>query len=144
MMHKTQPLKVYFKMIDWTTILIAVVGSISIGELISLFTAREQKKGMQIDNKQKEDERYLALINELQDQNSALTERLDKKDARIIELEDRCADLRNKLDEANTSLAKATLLKCSRLSCVDRKPPLGYTELTPEEVMAERSAGNIE
>ena len=73
-----------------------------------------------------------------------MNERLEKKDARIIELEDRCADLRTKLDEANTALAKASLLRCTRLSCNNRKPPLGYTELSPEEMIAERNAGNIE
>ena len=131
-------------MIEWTTIAIAVVGSISVGELINLFTVKEHRKGMHIENKQKEDERYLKLIDELQDQNSILNERLDKKDERIIELEDRCAELRNKLDEANTNLAKASLLKCTRLACDRRKPPLGYTELSPEEMMAEGLINNQE
>jgi predicted nuclease with TOPRIM domain len=99
---------------------------------------------MHIENKQKEDERYLKLIDELQDQNTILNERLDKKDERIIELEDRCAELRNKLDEANTNLAKASLLKCTRLACDRRKPPLGYTELSPEEMMAEGLINNQE
>ncbi len=124
-------------MIEWTTILIAVAGSISIGEIINLFTVREQKTSMNLDNKQKEDDRYLKLIDELQDQNTMLHERLEKKDERIIELEDRCAELRAKLDETNTNLAKASLLKCTRLSCDRRKPPLGYTELSPAELMAE-------
>lgn len=131
-------------MIEWTTIAIAVVGSISVGELINLFTVKEHRKGMHIENKQKEDERYLKLIDELQDQNTILNERLDKKDERIIELEDRCAELRNKLDEANTNLAKASLLKCTRLACDRRKPPLGYTELSPEEMMAEGLSNNQE
>lgn len=131
-------------MIEWTTIAIAVVGSISVGELINLFTVKEHRKGMHIENKQKEDERYLKLIDELQDQNTILNERLDKKDERIIELEDRCAELRNKLDDANTNLAKASLLKCTRLSCDRRKPPLGYTELSPEEMLAEGLVNNQE
>ena len=131
-------------MIEWTTIVIAVAGSISIGEIINLFTVREHKKGMnienkqkEIENKQKEDERYLKIIDELQDQNTMLHERLEKKDERMMVLEDRCADLRSKLDETNTNLAKASLLKCTRLACDRRKPPLGYTELTPAELMAE-------
>jgi len=131
-------------MIEWGTIIVAVCGSIGINEIISLLTLKEQKKGMKIDNKQKEDNRYLALVDELQDQNktlqeqnSMLHERLDKKDERIFELEDRCADLRAKLDQTNTDLAKASLLKCTRLNCDRRKPPLGYTELSPEELIAE-------
>ena len=73
-----------------------------------------------------------------------LHERLEKKDERIFELEDRGADLRMKLDEANTNLAKAMLLKCSRLNCSNRRPPLGYTELTPEEIVEEKRLGAIE
>ena len=131
-------------MIEWSTLIIAVIGSISISELINIFTLKEHKKGLEIENEQKEDERYLKLVDELQDQNAALNERLDKKDERIIELEDRCADLRQKLDEANTNLAKSLLLKCNRLNCPNRRPPLGYTELSPEELIEERKAGNIE
>ena len=131
-------------MIEWTTILIAIAGSISIGEIINLFTVREQKTSMNLDNKQKEDDRYLKLIDELQDQNTMLHERLEKKDERIIELEDRCAELRAKLDETNTNLAKASLLKCTRLSCGNRKPPLGYTELSPAELMAEGYTDKVE
>lgn len=136
---------------EWGNIVIAIVGSVGIGELINLLTLRETKKGLKIENKQKEDSRYLALVDELQDQNkvlqeqnSMLHERLERKDVRIIELEDRCADLRSKLDETNTNLAKASLLKCNRLGCSNRRPPLGYAELSPEELMEEKMAGNIE
>lgn len=131
-------------MIEWTTIVIAIAGSISIGEIINLFTIKEHKKGMKIENKEKEDSRWEKLADQQAEQISQLNERMEKKDARIIELEDRCADLRNKLDEANTNLAKATLLKCNRLNCTDRRPPLGYAELSTDEIMAERNAGNLE
>ena len=131
-------------MIEWTTIVIAIAGSISIGEIINLFTIKEHKKGMKIENKEKEDSRWEKLADQQAEQISQLNERMEKKDARIIELEDRCADLRNKLDEANTNLAKATLLKCNRLNCTDRRPPLGYTELSTDEMIIERNAGNIE
>ena len=131
-------------MIEWTTIVIAIAGSISIGEIINLFTIKEHKKGMKIENKEKEDNRWEKLADQQADQITSLNDRMEKKDARIIELEDRCADLRNKLDEANTNLAKATLLKCNRLNCTNRRPPLGYTELSTDEMIDERNAGNIE
>lgn len=127
---------------EWTTILVTLIGSILAGGIVSLFTIRESKKNMQLDNegkeienKDKEQEIHLKLIDELQDQIDKLNERLDKKDALIEEKSDTIAVLRQKLDETNTALAKATLLKCSRLACKDRIPPLGYSELTPEEVI---------
>ena len=116
---------------------IAAIGGVT--GIISLLTLRETKRGMQIDNKQKESDNYIKLINELQDQVEKLNERVDKKDARITELEDCNADLRSKLDEKNTALAKATLLRCTRLACESRRPPLGYSELSPEEIMAVRA-----
>lgn len=118
-------------MIEWGTIALAVVGSVSIGEIINLFTVRETRKGMKIDNKQKEDSRYLALVDELQDQNkmlqeqnTTLHERLEKKDERIFELEDRCANLQEKLDTSRTQCSIATLLRCNKISCSDRIPPI--------------------
>lgn len=127
---------------EWTTILVTLIGSILAGGIVSLFTIRESKKNMQLDNegkeienKDKEQEIHLKLIDELQDQIDKLNERLDKKDALIEEKSDTIAVLRQKLDETNTALAKAILLKCSRLACKDRIPPLGYSELTPEEVI---------
>lgn len=143
---------------EWTTIILAALSALIPSGLIGLFTIREQRKaaklendGKQIENKEKEDNRWEKLADQLSDQVEqlntqimSLNERLDKKDERIIELEDRCASLRQRLDEANTDLAKASLLKCNRLNCTTRRPPLGYTELSPEEIVAERNAGNIE
>lgn len=137
-----QRFKNILKMIDWTTILIAIVGSISIGELVSLFTAREQKKGMQIDNKQKEDERWEHLVDQLQDQVeklqnqiASLNERVDAKDTRIIELEDNNASLRSKLDEVGTDRAICKILRCDTISCPNRVPPLGFKEMSIEEAI---------
>lgn len=122
---------------DFTSIIIAIIGALAGGGLTSILTIRETRKSIRIDNKAKEDDRWSKLADELQDQNEMLNERIDKKDARITELEDRCVILRQQLDEKNTALAKATLLKCTRLACDRRKPPLGYSELSPTELLEE-------
>lgn len=122
---------------DFTSIIIAIIGALAGGGLISLLTIRETRKGLKIDNKGKEQDQFVKLIDQLQDQNEKLNVRIDVKDARITELEDRNAVLRQQLDEKNTALAKATLLRCTRLNCERRKPPLGYSELSPEEVIEE-------
>lgn len=129
-------------MIEWSTIGLAVLGSVSIGELINLFTLREHKKGLKIDNKQKEDERWEKLVNELQEQNNKLQEqntmlheRLEKKDARIIELEDRSTTLQEKLDQTRTRCSVGELLRCVKVSCPDREPKLGTRQLDVEQMM---------
>ena len=130
-------------MIEWTTIITALIAAlIPTGGFIGFFTIREQRNAAKLANKEKEtdikdkeDSRWSKLCDELQDQIENLNIRLGQKDERIIELEDSNASLRQHLDETNTALAKANLLKCSKLACISRIPPLGYSELTPEEII---------
>lgn len=128
---------------DWISILVALIGALAGGGLISLLTLRETKKSLKIDNQTKEDSRWSNLVKELQIQNEKLNERVERKDARITELEDTNAALRQKLDETSTALAKATLLRCSKLGCTSRIPPLGYSELTPDELMIEKRSSEL-
>lgn len=51
-------------MIEWTTIIVTLIGAILTGGIVSIFTIRESKKNMQlenagkeIENKEKEDNR---------------------------------------------------------------------------------------
>lgn len=124
-------------MIEWGTIAVAVIGSVGIGEIISLLTLKEQKKGMKIDNKQKNEDRYLKLIDELQDQNNSLNERLDKKDEQIMELQDRETSLRQMLDATRTKCAVSELLKCVNVACPSREPKLGTRQVDVETIMEE-------
>jgi len=129
---------------DWASIIIAVVGALAGGGLISLLTIRETRKSMKIENGAKEDRRWTTLVEQLRVQIEKTSERLEKKDARITELEDTNAVLRHELDDTRTALVKATLLRCSKIACVDRKPPLGYSELTTDELIAEKKRLNLE
>ena len=124
---------------DWTTIVASLIAALSGGGLTSILTIRETRKKLKVENKEKEGEIYVKLINELQDQIEKQNERLDKKDTIIQEKDDIIADLRARLDSVSTDLAKATLLKCNRLNCSDRRPPLGYSELSPEELIAQKT-----
>lgn len=138
-------------MMDWSLIIELVMAVITGGVVTSLVTMRETKRGMKLDNIAKEEEtknleidRWSRLCDDLQSQLAesqnrldGLNDKLDKKDERIMELEDRCVNYRNKIDTLNTALAKAIMMRCTRLKCEDRKPPFGYTELNVEERMAE-------
>ena len=124
---------------DWTTIVASLIAALSGGGLISLLTIRETRKKLKVENKEKEGEVYVKLIDELQDQIEKQNERLDKKDTIIQDKDDIIADLRARLDSVSTDLAKATLLKCNRLNCSDRRPPLGYSELSPEELIVQKT-----
>lgn len=127
---------------DWALIVELLVASIGGGVITKLVTLHETKKGMKLDNKGKDienrvkqDERWSALCDELQEQLKDANDRLDKKDALLIEKDDIITNLRDKLDATSSALIKASVLKCNKMSCVDRKPPLGYSELTTEELI---------
>ena len=96
---------------DVLTIITGALAAIGgVSGLVALFTLKETKQGKQLENDGHKQEMELRLVNELQDQVEKLT-----------------------------ALAKATLLRCTRLQCESRRPPLGYSELTPEELTLERS-----
>ena len=116
---------------DWANILEVLISCIFGGGIVSILTLRETKKGLKIENKQKEDNRWEVLADQLQDQIeklqeqiAILNERLEKKDERIIELEDRCSGLQEKLDTSRTQCSIATMLRCNKISCIDRVPPI--------------------
>lgn len=118
---------------DWATIIVALIGSLGGGWLISLLTLRQTKKGKDIENKQKEDERWSKLCDEQQDQIEDLNVRLEKKDARIMDLEDQNANLHKSLNEVSTDRAICKILRCDVTACKDRKPPLGFKEVSIED-----------
>ena len=68
-----------------------------------------------------------------QTQINGLNERLEKKDALLQEKDDTIAELRTKLDSVRTQCSVATLLRCRKISCPDRVPPI-----------SEAFAGNID
>ena len=118
-------------MIEWTTIIVALISALLPTGLVGIITIREQKKRAklenkekEIENKDKEQEVHIKLINELEEQVDKLNDRLDKKDALIQEKDDIIADLRAKLDSVRTKCSLATVMRCESISCKDRIPPI--------------------
>lgn len=123
---------------DWTLVVELIVAVIGGSVLTRFLTFKEMKRGMKLDNeakieenKSKSVERWSNLCNELQDQIemfqtqiNGLNERLDKKDALLQEKDDTIAELRIKLDSVRTQCSVATLLRCRKISCPDRVPPI--------------------
>ena len=101
---------------DWISIIVAIIGALGGGGLVSLLTIRETKKGLKVENKDKESDVYIKLINELQDQIEKQNERLDKKDTIIQEKDDTIADLRSRLDLQVLLLLKQRFLNAVNLT----------------------------
>lgn len=151
----------YYSM-DWTNIIIAVISALGGGGLAVLFTRKETKEGMSLDNMQKvistkdkiideQKAHYEALlaeqkahyevllaqkdriIEEREERCKELKEDLDKKDAKIDELHKMNATLRHRLDDANTKAAVAETMRCDITKCTNRRPPFGSNHRVAED-----------
>lgn len=110
---------------DWTNIIIAVISALGGGGLAVLFTRKETKEGMSLDNMQKVLDAKDRIIAEREERCKELKSDLDKKDAKIDEMHKEKDVLRHELDDANTRAAVAEVMICDKMDCGDRNPPLG-------------------
>ena len=122
----------YFLM-DWTNIIIAVISALGGGGLAVLFTRKETKEGMSLDNMQKVLDAKDRIIEEREERCKELKNDLDKKDAKIDELHKMNATLRHRLDDANTKAAVAEVMRCDITKCTNRRPPFGSNHRVAED-----------
>ena len=97
-----------------------------------LFTRKETKEGMTLDNMQKVIDAKDRIIEEREARCKELKADLAKKDETIAQKEQYITDLHkdnsilyDKLDKANSRAAVNKLLKCQEIGCSHRRPPLG-------------------
>lgn len=123
---------------DWTQILIILVTTlIPTGGFLGIFTIREKKTGMMLENASKLNDGWTQLANERQEMIRERDAKLDRKDAKIDDLYNAISELRHELDDARTMAAVAGVMKCDLASCTKRRPPFGsvvpYVETVKED-----------
>lgn len=118
---------------DWTQIITTVLTLlIPTGGIMAIFTAREKKTEMALNNMNKINEQWAAFSSKEEERRKELKADIDKKDDKIDELHREISRLRNELDNERTERAKADLMKCIRIKCVDRHPPFAQSSNTRE------------
>ena len=116
---------------DWTQIITTVLTLlIPTGGIMAIFTAREKKTEMALNNMNKINEQWAAFSSKEEERRKELKADIDKKDDKIDELHREISRLRNELDNERTERAKADLMKCIRIKCVDRHPPFAQSSNT--------------
>ena len=111
---------------DWTQIVITILSLlIPTGGIVAIFTAREKKTEMALNNMNKINEQWEAFSTKEEERRKELKEDIDKRDSKIDEQYREISRLRNELDNERTERAKAEMMKCLRIKCVDRHPPFG-------------------
>lgn len=92
---------------------------------MAIFTAREKKTEMALNNMNKINEQWEAFSSKEEERRKELKEDIDRKDNKIDEQYREISRLRNELDNERTERAKAEMMKCIRIKCVERHPPFG-------------------
>ena len=111
---------------DWTQIVITILSLlIPTGGIVAIFTAREKKTEMALNNMNKINEQWEAFSSKEEERRKELKEDIDRKDNKIDEQYREISRLRNELDNERTERAKAEMMKCIRIMCVERHPPFG-------------------
>ena len=119
---------------DWTTVITTILAAlIPTGGVAALFTVRERKTELTLDNMAKINEQWASFSERDELRRKELKEDLERKDRKIDELYSEISKLRNTLDEERTELARASMMRCVRIGCVDRDPPYGTTKLNASD-----------
>jgi len=111
---------------DWTAVITAIVTAlIPTGGFVALFTIREKKTEMALNNANKINEQWALFAQNEEKRRAELKEDLDKKDKKIDELRRLITTKDKELDEAHTDIALAKIMICDKLGCMKRRPPFG-------------------
>lgn len=107
---------------DWTNIIVALITS---GAFLGIFTIRETKTKMMLDNGNKINEQWATFAEKEEERLKELKEDLDTKDRKIDKLYSEITVLRDKNDKLASRVAFLTAYRCRKVSCIDREPPFG-------------------
>lgn len=111
---------------DWTQIITTLITIlVPTGGFLGIFTIREKKTALMLENAAKLNDGWMALANERQETIKEKERKIEVKDEKIDELYRIGSSLRHKLDDANTARAVAEVLICDITSCTKRNPPFG-------------------
>lgn len=113
-------------------ILPLLLALIPTGGVVALFTMREKKTELMLENAakvndawQKVAEAESARANSLKEDLEKKDEKIAEKDATIERLHNEKSELMSRLDAANTDCAIAKLMICDKTGCTKRRPPFG-------------------
>lgn len=95
------------------------------GGIVALFTVKEKKTEMTLNNMNKINEQWAAFSAKEEQRRKELKEDIDRKDLKIDSLYSEISKLRNELDTERTERAKAMMMRCHIIKCVTREPPFG-------------------
>lgn len=117
---------------EWYDIATAASGFVLGGGLTALVTLRDRKSGAVLDNlkeliesNDRTNKEWEEIAADRTARAAELKADLDRKDGKIDELFRTVSELKDRLDERNRAVSRLKILKCERIECTRRKPPVG-------------------
>ena len=116
---------------DWTVIITTLLASlIPTGGFATMFTIREKKTEMILDNMAKIINQWKELANEQKLQMTSMQEDIRAKDEKIDEQHREKSAMRHELDDAHTEVAISKLVYCKKFAtCPEKDPPFAADAL---------------
>lgn len=104
-------------------IISSIIGLLLGGGGMGILFYREKKKALSINNEKSISDVWQKIFDEVQEQNSILQTKLDKKDEKIDSLYVDLLKIKSENNTLTTQVGVLTWQKCLVNTCVDRTPP---------------------
>lgn len=125
---------------DWTSIVMTLITS---GAFTTIYLLGDRKTSSVLENVSKTIDQWQELVEEMKGEISALREefrkktedyeaRLATKDNKIDSLYKEMSVLRDRNDKLSSNVARLTVVRCWKITCGIRQPPMG-TKVTASE-----------
>lgn len=113
----------------WENIIIALAGVISGGGLLSIFTLKQTKRGKEIENEVHLVAEYKELLEQYKTEREAMLQEREEERKRYADLVAKYTEVSVKLDLMEKMYNQAVLLRCDKIQCQQRIPPVDRDKL---------------
>lgn len=127
---------------DWTSIVMTLITS---GAFTTIYLLGDRKTSSVLENVSKTIDQWQELVEEMKGEISELREefrkktedyeaRLVTKDNKIDSLYKEMSVLRDRNDKLSSNVARLTVVRCWKIVCGEREPPMGTKVLANEDI----------
>lgn len=106
------------------TIITALVGALSGGSLTALFTLKQNKRALEIDNEIHLVSEYKELLEQYKSEREAMLQEREEEKRKFQELTQKYTEVQVQLSLMQKMYEQASLLKCENVNCQQRRPPI--------------------
>lgn len=111
------------------TIITALIGALSGGGLTALFTLKQNKRALEIDNEIHLVAEYKELLEQYKSEREKMLQEREEEKRKFQELTQKYTEVQVQLGLMQKMYEQASLLKCEKVNCQQRRPPIEKSAL---------------